>query len=91
MTSTTAIAKMPSWPRRMQRDMAAAYCGVSVTKFNSGVRNEVYPEGVKDGGNILWYIEDLDDALNVIKFVTGGASSANDADAWMKSLLNDQN
>jgi len=81
---------MPAWPRRMQRDMAAAYCGVSVTKFNAGVRNGIYPEGVKDSGKILWYIEDLDAALNTIKLAKGEACPANDADAWMKSLLDDQ-
>jgi len=74
----------------MQRDMAAAYCGISVTKFNTGIRDKIYPKGVKDGGNILWYIEDLDDALNAIKFSTGGSTPANDADAWMKSLLDGQ-
>jgi len=74
----------------MQRDLAAVYCGVSATKFNAGIRDEIYPRGVKDGGKILWYIEDLDDALDAIKFVSGGSSPANDADAWMKSLLDDQ-
>lgn len=74
----------------MQRDMAAVYCGVSLTKFNHGVRNKIYPKGVKDGGNILWYIEDLDDALNTIKFETGESSPENSAEAWMKSLLDDQ-
>lgn len=91
MTSSTAIAKMPSWPRRMQRDLAAVYCGVSVTKFNAGVHDKVYPEGIKDGGRILWYIDDLDEALNAIKSEAGGSSPASDADAWMKSLLDDQN
>lgn len=75
----------------MQRDLAAVYCGVSVTKFNAGIRAGIYPKGVKEGGRILWYIEDLDDALNAIKFSTGGSTPASDADAWMKSLLDDQN
>lgn len=90
MTSTTAIAKMPTWPRRMQEDMAAAYCGVSLSKFRSGVRKRHYPAGVKDGGNVLWYVEDLDSALDNLKFDAGASRPANDAEAWMKSLRHDK-
>lgn len=90
MTTAAAIAKMPSWPRCMQRDLAAVYCGVSVTKFNAGIRAGTYPIGVKEGGRILWYIEELDKSLNAIKFKAGGSTPENDADAWMKSLIDDQ-
>ena len=55
---------MPTWPRRMQADLAAAYCGVSVGKFLSGVRAGKYPQATKDGGNKLWDIRRLDEALD---------------------------
>ena len=89
MTSTTVIARMPTWPRRMQDDLAAAYYGVSLSKFRSGVRKGCYPAGVKDGGNVLWYIEDLDSALDALKHPTGYPRLTNGAESWMKSLHHD--
>lgn len=90
MTSTAAIAKMPTWPRRMQEDMAAAYYGVSLSKFRSGVRKGYYPTGLKDGGNVLWYIEDLDSSLDNLKHHAGSLKPVNGAEAWMKSLRHDK-
>ncbi len=63
---------LPNWPRRMQAPLAAAYCGVSRTKFLHDVGGK-YPKPVKDGRNSLWYIEDLNEALDRLK--DGGASS----------------
>ncbi len=57
---------LPNWPRRMQAPLAAAYCGVSRTKFLHDVGKK-YPRPVKDGRNSLWYIEDLDEALELLK------------------------
>ena len=57
---------MPNWPRRMQADMAAMYLGISRSKFLEGVGGK-YPKPVKDGGNSLWHIEDLDAAADSLK------------------------
>ncbi len=46
--------------------MAAAYCGVSRTKFLHDVGGK-YPKPIKDGRNSLWYIEDLNEALDLLK------------------------
>jgi hypothetical protein len=51
----------------MQADLAAAYMGVSESKFRTRVRQGVYPRGYADGSNVLWYIEDLDRALDRLK------------------------
>ena len=51
---------MPHWPRRMQAPLAAAYMGVSVTKFLRMVEAGVYPKGIHDGGNTLWDRNALD-------------------------------
>ena len=51
----------------MQARFAAAYCGVSQTKFLRDVKAGRYPKPVKDGGNSLWYIEDLDHSLDQLK------------------------
>ena len=61
---------LPHWPRRMQADLAAAYCGVSTTKFRAGVAEGRYPQPYPDGGNRLWYREDLDEALDALKAAT---------------------
>jgi len=46
--------------------MAAAYCGVSKTKFLRDIGKK-YPSPVKDGRNSLWYREDLDEALDRLR------------------------
>lgn len=50
---------MPHWPMRMKADLAAAYLGLSRTKFRAGV-GEKYPKPVEDGSNVLWLKTDLD-------------------------------
>lgn len=55
---------LPGWPRRMKAPMAAAYLGISRTKFMRGVADKTYPQGVKDGGNTLWYLDDLNEYLD---------------------------
>ncbi len=70
---------LPNWPRRMKAPLAAAYCGVSRTKFLHDVGRK-YPRPVKDGRNSLWYREDLDEALDRLREV--GAPS----DPFMEAL-----
>ncbi len=53
-------ATLPHWPRRMTAAFAAAYLGVSPSKFHRGVNSGVYPPGKSDGGNMLWDIKALD-------------------------------
>jgi len=94
MTTAATLAKMPTWPRRMQEDMAAAYCGVSLSKFRAGVSNGRYPAGLKDGGNVLWYIEDVDRALDNLKAGGGTLPTTLNEDAethaWIQDLEDDQ-
>src|SRR5215467_8290822 len=51
---------LPHWPRRMKLHLAAAYVDESETKFLDGVKRGKWPGGTRDGGNVYWYIEDLD-------------------------------
>jgi hypothetical protein len=60
MTRRLAPSELPDWPRRMAAQLAAAYIGVSPSKFLAGVKAGRYPAGVEDGGNRLWYRSDLD-------------------------------
>ena len=66
----------PNWPRRMKAALAAAYVGESETKFLSKVRDGRWPQGIRDGGNVYWYREDLDAALDHLK------PTAGHADGW---------
>ena len=51
----------------MQVTLAARYCGVSRSTFlrEAGKR---YPYGYRRGGNRVWYREDLDTALDLLKY-----------------------
>ena len=53
-------ADIPNWPRRMKAPLAAAYLGVSPSKFDDGVKRKFYPAGKKDGRNVLWDRAELD-------------------------------
>ena len=54
---------LPGWPRAMRATLAAAYCGMSRTKFLKRARRLA----VEDGGNRLFYREDLDQMLDELK------------------------
>jgi hypothetical protein len=60
----------------MKLHFAAAYVDESETKFLAGVRVGKWPGGSRDGGNVYWFIEDLDAALDGLKPV--GASRKDD-------------
>jgi hypothetical protein len=66
----------------MQADLAAAYMGVSESKFRTRVRQGVYPMPYEDGSNRLWYIEDLDKALDRLK----GEPSSSNRDPYAEAL-----
>jgi hypothetical protein len=58
---------LPHWPRRMKLHLAAAYVDESETKFLASVKVGKWPQGTRDGGNVYWYIEDLNAALDRLK------------------------
>lgn len=55
---------LPHWPRRLRAALAAAYVGLSETKFRLEVAAGRLPAPEHDGGNRLWYREELDAALD---------------------------
>ena len=77
----TAAVDMPYWPRCMQANLAAPYCGVSKSTFLSGVKAGRYAAGVPTGGNMIWYREDLDVSLTALKGI-----GADTADPFMEAL-----
>ena len=71
--------RMPDWPRCMQADLAARYCGVSRSTFLRGAGTR-YPDGHLHGSNRIWYKEDLDRKLDLLK--NRGAPSDPYLAAW---------
>jgi hypothetical protein len=70
---------LPHWPRRMKLRFAAAYVDESETKFLQGVKAGKWPQGSRDGGNVYWFLEDLDFALDRLKPVS---AAGRDPDGW---------
>jgi hypothetical protein len=70
----------------MKLHFAAAYVDESETKFLEGVKAGKWPKGTRDGGNVYWFIEDLDTALDRLKPVGANKNAAevgqNDDDGW---------
>ena len=52
-------------PRRMTRELAAYYCGLSVNTFDSHVQAGRYPSGIRIGGRVVWDLVALDRALDI--------------------------
>ena len=75
-------AALPYWPRRMKAELAGPYCGVSKTKFLDGVKAGRYPPPIHDGGNALWYREDLDECMDRQK----GTPTAAQGSEWMEAI-----
>jgi hypothetical protein len=52
------------WPRRMNADLAAAYCGEPNAKaFLKRVGSEYPKPRISEGGRRLWLRDDLDQAI----------------------------
>jgi predicted DNA-binding transcriptional regulator AlpA len=52
------------WPRGLRRPDAAAYIGVSPSKFDDWVSDGVLPKPYRRGGIVLWDRVGLDAALD---------------------------
>jgi hypothetical protein len=72
------LHKLPDWPRRMKAPKAAAYVDESESKFAAGVKSGKWPKGIRDGGNVYWYREDLDAVLDKMKPITEEAGGWGD-------------
>lgn len=59
-----ALAHLPDWPAGLRRPEAAAYVGVSPSKFDDWVTRAVMPRPKEQDGVVLWLRRDLDAALD---------------------------
>jgi hypothetical protein len=73
---------LPGWPRRMKLSLAAAYVDESESKFLAGVKAGKWPHGRRDGGNVYWYLEDLDAALDRLKPAEFETEVSDNNDSW---------
>ena len=62
-------------PRRgLRRDQAAAYIGVSPSKFGQMVASGELPAGFAIGGCVVWDVHDLDAAFDAMKYAVSAPS-----------------
>ena len=54
---------MPDWPRLMDVKLAASYCGISASKFRTGI-GSIWPESIRIGRNRRWDRRALDAAID---------------------------
>jgi hypothetical protein len=62
----TRPAALPFWPRRLNAEMAAAYCGEASTRAflaRVGANKEFPLPRVQEGRRVLWLKDDLDKAM----------------------------
>lgn len=55
---------LPSWPRLLSVNLAAAYVGVSETQFEKEVGQGVYPRPLRSGVRKLWDRHQIDAAVD---------------------------
>jgi hypothetical protein len=80
------LRDLPDWPRRMSREQAAAYVGVSESHFDKQVRAGILPGPIAWGGRQLWDRKALDLACDIEIGLTGGTSPASDVDPISKAI-----
>lgn len=73
MASATSAAALRSVPRRgLRKDEAAAYIGVSPSKFDQLVNEKKMPSPFKIDGCVIWDIRTLDAAFDEISGLGNG-------------------
>lgn len=75
MTARIDIAGL-RWPRGMRRDDAAAYVGISPTKFDDWVERKIMPTPKKQDGVKVWDRLSLDLAFEALP------DDTEDRDTW---------
>ncbi len=51
----------------MKVDLASAYVDESQSTFRQRVEDGIYPAGKHIGGNVYWFLEDLQAAINELR------------------------
>lgn len=78
--NTRAIAALRTEPTGLQRQAAAAHCGISPGHFDAMVRDGVLPVPRLLGGVKIWLRQELDAALYAVgNQVSEGGTSCDEA------------
>jgi hypothetical protein len=82
MTAASREARRLTQPRRgLRRDEAAAYIGVSPTKFDDWVARRIMPRPKRQDGVVLWDVIKLAEAFEALPD-DGGEDSSPSSSAW---------
>ncbi|MCF3933276.1 XRE family transcriptional regulator [Acuticoccus sp. M5D2P5] len=74
---------IPSAYRLLRRPQAAAYCGVSVGKFDQLVQDRSMPRGHWIGGCLVWDMKALDENIDALLYGSESSDPAlAGADGW---------
>lgn len=69
-------------PRRgLRREEAAAYIGISATKFDDWVARQVMPKPKRQDGVVLWDVLKLDEAFEALP-EEGGTDRDRSSSSW---------
>jgi predicted DNA-binding transcriptional regulator AlpA len=82
MTAPSRELRRLGQPRRgLRRHEAAAYIGISATKFDDWVARGVMPKPKRQDGVVLWDVVQLDDAFDALPD-DGGKDGGLGSSAW---------
>lgn len=82
MTAVSRELRRLTQPRRgLRRDEAAAYIGISATKFDDWVARGVMPKPKRQDGVVLWDVVKLDEAFEALPD-DGGKNGGPSSSAW---------
>jgi hypothetical protein len=59
-------SRLPTWPRLLSAELAAAYLSISRTGFLDGVRRGQWPAPIRQGKRTLWDKERIDRLVDVL-------------------------
>lgn len=71
-------------PRGLTRTQAAAFAGVSPTKFDELVRAGTFPQPVRFGRSVRWDVAAMNRAWDALSGLAGVSES--DEDKWLKAI-----
>ncbi len=57
----------PYWPTKRKVDLASAFVDEGESTFRKRVEDGIYPQGKQIGGNVYWFLEDMQAAVNELR------------------------
>ena len=73
-------SRLPTWPRLLSAELAAAYLSISRTSFLDGVKRKEWPQPIRHGKRTLWDRERLDRLVDVLSGLPPPSAPSGEAD-----------